>query len=247
MSSIFGSLTLSFLIALGLTLGSAVSRQQVVSSVTIDGQVRLDNAANFDFRRLSMFIQHRLGKGHSWTIDGSVAPDESGRFVTTVPAGNWISIEVTTTDPTIRHGADAPGNEGVGFYELEKKQKETVLLKEFYIPAGPSAEIEQTIELYRGAAFSTCIPPEMKSGSMQFYLQSEKHRYRTSVVDFAESDRLRESFIGGLAAGQWEVLYVDDNNQIRKSQQLDLRSGQTMDLKCPKTELATTQLPVDMR
>jgi hypothetical protein len=164
-----------------------------------------------------------------------------------VPAGNWISIEVTTTDPTIRHAADAPGNEDVGFYELEKKQKETVLLKEFYIPAGSSAEIEQTIELYRGAAFSVCVPQGMKSGSMQFYLQSEKYRYRTSVFDFADSERLRESFIGGLAEGQWEVLYVDDNNQIRKSQQLDLRSGQTIDLKCQNADSVAVQLPVDKR
>ncbi|HEU4511015.1 MAG TPA: hypothetical protein VFR78_22480 [Pyrinomonadaceae bacterium] len=208
--------------------------------VTMNGQIRLDNVENFDFRRLSIFMQHRPGKYYSWTTDGSFTPDESGRFVIRVPAGNWISMEVTTTDPTIRHSRDAPGNEDVGFYKLEKEKKQTVLLKEFYVPSDSSG-IEQAIELYRGAAFSVCVPDGVKSGSIQFYHESEKYQNRTSVVTFSDSERLRESLIGGLAAGQWDIRYVDDKDQIRGSQVLELRSGQTMNVKCHQADRAQNE------
>jgi hypothetical protein len=46
------------------------------------------------------------------------------------------------------------------------------------------------------------------------------------MASFSDSKTVRESFIGGLNPGRWEVFYVDDNDQILKTQQLDLRRGQ---------------------
>ena len=139
----------------------SVSGQKIADTVSINGQIRLDDTENFDFKQLSVFTQHQPGKSHP--------------------------------------------------------------LK---------SEMELTIQLYRGAAFSVCLPDGMTSGSIQFRPESGKRRNVMSVIEFSGSETVRESLMGGLSPGRWKVFYVDDNDQILKSQQLDLRRGQIFREKC---------------
>jgi hypothetical protein len=236
MSFMRGSLITILLVALSLPNNSSATGQKIADTVSINGQIRLDDAENFDFKRLSVFANHRPGKDRAWVEDGTFIPDENGRFVNSVPAGNWVSMRVMTIDPTIIDSDDAPdnpdNNEEVGFYELEKKGKQAVLLKEFYVPDDSPSQIELPIQLYRGAAFSVCLPDGMTSGSIQFHPVSGKRQNDMSMASFSDSKTVRESFIGGLSPGRWEVFYIDDNDQILKTQQLDLRRGQIFHEKC---------------
>lgn len=231
-----GSLITILLVAFGLTTNFSVGGQKIANSVSINVQFRLDDAENFDFKHLSVFIQHELVKNRASVVDGSFIPDGNGRFVISVPAGSKVFMEIRTADPTIINSDDAPGSpdndRGVGFYELEKGGKHTLLFKDFYVPDDSSSEIELTIQLYRGAAFSVCLPDGMTSGSIQFRPESGRRRNRMSVCEFSGSETVSESLMGGLSPGRWKVVYVDDNDQILKSQQLDLRRGQILREKC---------------
>lgn len=233
---VYGSLLTILLTAFGLPNNFSFNGRKIADSVYINGQIRLDDAENFDFKRLSVFANHRPAKDRAWVEDGTFNPDENGRFVISVPAGNWVSMEVMTAEPTIINSDDAPdnpnNNEEVGFYELEKEGKQTVLLKEFYVPDDSPSQIELPIQLYRGAAFSVCLPDGMTSGSIQFHPVSGKRRNDMSMASFSDSKTVRESFIGGLNPGRWEVFYIDDNDQKLKTQQLDLRRGQIFREKC---------------
>ena len=57
---------------------SSASGQKIAYIVSINGHFRLDDAENFDFRRLSVFTQHQLGKYGALVLDGSFIPDKSG-------------------------------------------------------------------------------------------------------------------------------------------------------------------------
>jgi hypothetical protein len=153
MSFMRGSLITILLVALSLPNNSSASGQKIADTVSINGQFRLDYAENFDFKRISVFAHHRLGEYRAWIESGSFIPNENGRFVISVPAGNWVSMIVKTADPTIIDSDDTPDNpnhdEGVGFYSLEKEEKQTVLLKEFYVPDDSSSHLD----LRRGQIF----------------------------------------------------------------------------------------------
>ena len=230
-----GSLIIILLMAFGLPNNFSVSGQKIADTVSITGQIRLDDAENFDFKQFSVFTQHQPGKSHPLIVDGSFIPDENGRFVITVPAGSRVFMEVTTADPTIIDSGDAPdilNNRGASYYSFKKGKEHTLLFKDFYVPDDSSSGIELTIQLYRGAAFSVCLPDGMTSGSIQFRPESGKRRNVMSVIEFSDSETVRESLVGGLSPGRWKVFYVDDNDQILKSQRLDLRRGQIFHVKC---------------
>jgi hypothetical protein len=231
-----GSLISILLAAFSLTTNFSVGGHKIVDSISINVQFRLDDAENFDFKRLSVFAQHRLGKHGVSVVDGTFIPDQSGRLAISVPVGSRVFMEVTTADPTIRHSADTSDtsdtDEEVGFYEFENGKEQTLLFKDFYLPEDSSSEMELTIQLYRGAAFSVCLPDGMTSGSIQFHQLSGKRRNDMSLVSFSDSRTVCESLIGGLNPGLWEVFYINDDDRILKSQQLDLRRGQIFHKKC---------------
>lgn len=230
-----GKTLLSIVIATGCCLclfksgGLAASSQQP-SSVVISWQVRLDDTTNFDFTRLSVSLQRRPGKPHAWTMVGSFTPDKDGRFVASVPAGSWLSVDVTTSDPTVQRSTDSPDD--VDFYELEKNKTETIMRQEFYVPADSPERIERALELQRGAAFSVCVPDGLKSGSIQFYKESQAHEDKVSVVSFIDVKTVYGSVIGGLENGKWRVMYIGDNDIIFRSEELDLRRGEVLHPKC---------------
>lgn len=146
-----------------------------------------------------MFVQHRQGKNHAWTTDGSFTPGEDGSFAIPVQAGNWVSLEVTTTDPTVRYSPKSADD--VGFYRLNNGSRESVMLREFYVSDDSASQMEQTIELHRGAAFSVCIPEGMKSGSIQFHKQWKPFEKGILTASFADPENLRGALIGGLSPG----------------------------------------------
>jgi hypothetical protein len=230
-----GLLITILIMVFGLPNNFSVGGQKIADSVSINGQIRLDDPQNFDFKQLSVFTQHQPGKSHGLIVDGSFTPDENGRFVITVPAGSRVFMEVTTADPTIIDSGetpDTPNRRGASFYSVKKGEEQTLLFKDFYVPDYSSSEMELTIQLYRGAAFSVCLPDGMTSGSIQFRPESGRQRNRMSVIEFSGSETVRESLVGGLSPGRWRVFYVDDNGQILKTQQLDLRRGQILREKC---------------
>lgn len=210
--------------------GGAVVPPQQTPPVVISWQVHLDDRTNFDFTRLSVSLQRRPGKYHPWTVVGSFTPDKEGRFVASVPAGSWLSLDVTTSDPTVRRSTDSPDD--VEFYELERNKTETVMLQEFYVPDHSAERIERTLEFHRGASFSVCVPDGLKSGSIQFYRKSETYEDKTSVVSFIDSKTVSGSLIGGLQDGKWIVMYIDDNDVIFRSEELDLQRGEVLRVKC---------------
>jgi hypothetical protein len=236
MSFMRGSLITILLVALSLPNNSSASGQKIADTVSINGQFRLDDAENFDFKRLSVFTQHQLGKYGALVVDGSFTADEKGRFVIGVPAGSRVSMQITTADPTIMDSEDAPdnpdNNRSVGFYELEKGKKHTLLFKELYVSEDSSSEMELTIQLYRGASFSVCLPEGMTSGSIHFHQLSGKRQNDMSMVSFSDSKTVHESLIGGLNPGLWEVFYIDDNDRMLNSLLLDLRRDQIFPEKC---------------
>ena len=211
---------------------AARSASQQASLVVISWQVRLDDVTNFDFRRLSVSLQRRPGKPHAWTMVGSFTPDKDGRFVTSVPAGSWLSVNVTTSDPTVKRSTDSPDD--VEFYELEQNKTETIMRQELYVPADSPEQLERPLDLQRGAALSVCIPDGLKSGSIQFHRQSKPPEEGISVWSFSDSATIRASIIGGVESGRWIVLYVSDNDVIFRSEELDLRRGQVLHRKCGK-------------
>jgi hypothetical protein len=236
MSFMRGSLIAILLVAFSLPNNSSASGQKIADTMSVNVQFRLDDAENFDFKQLSVFTQHRLGKHSVSVVDGRFIPDENGLFVISVPAGSRVSMQVMTADPTIIYPGDAPdtpdNNRGVGFYSFKKGEKQTLLFKEFYAPDDSSSQMELTIQLYRGAAFSVCLPNGMTGGSIMFHREPGKRRNNMSVYWFRDSKTVRESLMGGLSPGRWKVLYVDDNDQILKTQQLNLRRGQILREKC---------------
>jgi hypothetical protein len=236
MSFMRGSLITILPVALGLIAAFSVGGQKIADSVSINVQFRLDDAENFDFKQLSVFTQHQLVKNRALIVDGSFTADENGRFVISIPTGSRVFMEIGATDPTIINSYDAPDNPdndgGVGFYSVRKGEKHTLMFKDFYAPADSSSEMELTIQLYRGAAFSVCLPDRMTSGSIDFRPESGRRRNHMSVYWFRDSKTVRDSLIGGLSSGRWKVFYVDDNDQILKTQQLNLRSGQIFREKC---------------
>lgn len=228
-------LLLSIVIALPCSLclfkseGSTVFSQQP-STVVITWRVAIDDTTNFDFKRLSISLQHSPGKPHAWTMVGSFTPNKEGSFVTTVPAGTWLSVEVTTSDPTVKRSTDSP--DGVEFYELEQNRTETIMRQEFYVPADSPEQIERALELQRGSAFSVCVPESLKSGSIQFYKESEAHKDKISVISFIDQKSVYGSLIGGLGDGKWRVMYIGKNDVIFRSEELDLRRGEILKQKC---------------
>jgi hypothetical protein len=105
---VYGSLLTILLTAFGLPSNFSVNWQKIVGSVPINGQICLDDVKNFDFKRIGVFTNHRPGKYSAWEVDGSFIPDENGRFIISVPAGNWVSMRVMTADPTVIDSDDAP-------------------------------------------------------------------------------------------------------------------------------------------
>jgi hypothetical protein len=158
---------------------------------------------------------------------GSFTPDKTGRFVTSVPAGSWLSVDVSTSDPTVKLSTDFE------FYALEQNSTETIMQQEFYVPTD-SDHVDRGLELRRGSAFTVCVPGGLKSGSIQFYKESEAHQRKISVITFIDEKTVFRSLIGGLRDGKWRVMYVGDNDVIFRSDEVDLKQGQILRQKCGK-------------
>lgn len=205
---------------------------QQASLVVISWQIHLDDATNFDFTRLSVSIQRRPGKYHAWSSVGSFVPNKEGRFVTTVPAGSYLSVDVVTSDPTVQRSTRTADD--VEFYRLEKDKNETVMLEEFYVPGDSPERIERRLELQRGSAFSVCVPNGLKSGSIQLHRQSKPPKEGINVWSFSDSATIQDSVVAGLEPGPWRVLYVGDNDVIFRSEEFDLRRGEVLRPQCVK-------------
>jgi hypothetical protein len=135
----------------------------------ISWHLRINDAAGFQFRSLSVFVQY--WSDSKVRVAGSFTPDENGQVTTSLPRGVKASAEITSSDPTVAAQKDIAGE--VGFYRVEKKQLATVARQEFEIPTEAPATLVRTIEFQRAAAIMLCVPKGLKSGSVQFHRTSE--------------------------------------------------------------------------
>src|SRR6266436_979093 len=112
------------------------------NAVMVAWQVNIDNQRDFDFGRLRVLIQYRPGKGYAWTALPLTKPDSTGRFVATVPAGNYLSLQIGTEDPTVRRTlvkSTAANN-----YVVSEGIPPTIFEQEMYIAPGPTREMERS-------------------------------------------------------------------------------------------------------
>jgi len=199
--------------------------------VTISWRIMIDDANEFNFKNLTVLVQHRVGKDQPWAPVGPLTtPDNEGRFIATVAAGEWVSVGIATADPTIRRVLDKPN--ALDNYTLGDKVRETVLDQEVYVKSGTPRTLEKVIQLQRGAAFTICVPPSVRSGSIQFYpvpLASKK----VNVISFSDSRDTSGEQVGGLMPGSWVAKYVDEKGSVVLSQDLNLVRGALLETGCP--------------
>ena len=108
MKTFLRSTTACLCLILGTTayLLSQTEEANHQAPVTITWRVQLDHSQGFDFSTLGALILYRQAKGRAWVSLPPVTADGTGAFTSTVPAGNWVSLEVDTSDPTIRDTTD---------------------------------------------------------------------------------------------------------------------------------------------
>jgi hypothetical protein len=168
------------------------------SLVTISWQVRLDNAQGFDFSNLRALIQYRPARGRAWVPLPMIKLDSTGTFISTIPAGNWVSRQIGTADPTIR---DLTGKaDPFRPYTLGDKETQTVLDQEFYVESDSLGTLQKGVQLERGAAFKLCIPMPMKTWRIFYRLRSDKSK-RVNVIFFIDSSDSRDHTVAGLVPG----------------------------------------------
>jgi hypothetical protein len=225
MIRIMSILTIAILAICGFT-----SMSLGVQLVVIDGRVYLDDVSEFNFDKLSVFIQHSKHKKGPWISIGPIALDEKGAFNASVPAGSWVTIDVNTSDPTVqllRNPTDK-----FDFYSLRKNEKVMVFHQRFQAPNSSAEKMEWKVDLKRGAAFSICMFDTMKSGAIYFRNLDNKNEDGINMLSFTNLTELKDGLIGGLIPGNYEVMYIDDNDVKRMVQQIMLSRGEISDVKC---------------
>jgi len=198
--------------------------------VNVKGQIHLDDTSRFTFKSLSVFVQYRRDKDQPWKAIGSITPDKDGRFVVPILAGSRVSVEVTTSDPTVRRSTGT--TEPLEFYAMEFNRRVTVLQQEFMVPDDASESVEPTFELQRGAAFKVCFPNGLKSGAVHFRRQVERYEDGVNVWTFSDPTSTSEAILGGLVPGPWQVSIVDNNDAELVPQPVDLQRAQVSQMKC---------------
>jgi hypothetical protein len=200
------------------------------SLVTISWQIRLDNPQGFDFSNLGVLIQYQPAKGRAWIPLPMITPDSTGTFTSTLPKGNLISLEVGTSDPTIREVTDK--TEPFRPYELGEIETHTVLHQEFHVPVESLGPIHKVVQLKRGAAFRLCIPLPIKTGRIIFRLRGDKSKRVNAIFLFKDSSNFHDHTVAGLTPGDWIVKYLDEDDAVRLSQEFKLREGEILDAAC---------------
>ncbi len=200
--------------------------------VVIAWQIRLDDPTAFDFSNLKVDIQYRFGKYDAWNELPLITPTGDGRFVTTTPAGTWVSVHVTTGDPTISWETGEPKRSNS--YTIDSGLPQTVFREEKYVGSGPARNMQRVLQLHRGAAFTVCVPPSMKNGTIRYYLRS-KGAKGGNILTFSNPEDVMHVTVGGLMPGRWVVEFVDESDNksaVVLSQELDLHRGQLLNPQC---------------
>jgi hypothetical protein len=200
--------------------------------VVIAWQIRLDDPTAFDFSNLKVDIQYRFEKYGVWKELSLITPAGDGRFVTTTPAGTWVSVHVTTGDPTVSWETGEPKRSDS--YTMDEGLPQTVFREEKYVEPGPARTLQRVLQFHRGAAFTICVPPSMKSGTIRYHLRS-KGAKGGNILTFSSPEDVMHVKVGGLMPGRWIVEFVDESDNkgaVVLSQELDLRRGQLLNPQC---------------
>ena len=166
---------------------------------TILWQITVDNDRGFEYQKLRVFVHFQGAAGSKRSVLGFLTPDEQGRFSTVVPAGSKVSVEVTTSDPTVRWKSN--GTPVVGFYSMERHQDEVILGSEHLdVPVDSPPSLSRVIELRRAAAVVLCLPLDLKKGAIEFRRVSEPEE-EVQLVVFWNPARIRGESPGGARSG----------------------------------------------
>jgi hypothetical protein len=228
---VFISALVGVLLATVSTLPSQNDSAQT-DLVVIAWQIRLDDPTAFDFSNLKVDIQYRLEKSDAWKELPLITPAGDGRFVTTTPAGTWVSLHVTTDDPTVSWETGEPKRPDS--YTMDEGIPQTVFREEKYVEPGPARTLQRVLQFHRGAAFTICVPPSMKSGTIRYHLRS-KGAKGGNILTFSSPEHVMHVKVGGLMPGRWVVEFVDESDNkgaVVLSQELDLRRGQLLNPQC---------------
>ena len=141
-----------------------------------------------------------------------------------------MSVQVGTADPTVFLDTGKP--KGLADYTILEDLSETVLFEETYLRPGSARNLERVLQLYRGAAFTVCIPPSLTSGSIRFYPRSKPVQKWKHALLFTDPQHLMGAKVGGLVPGRWIVKYFDDKNVVVLSQELELHRGELLKTEC---------------
>lgn len=193
--------------------------QQELSLITIDCHVRIEDAEGFSFDRLRVQATYTRDKRVAGPPTGPLTPDQSGHVVFSVPAGCWVDISVSSYDPTLRH-LSADGDD---WYSLGKDRVEVMGGREFYVPPDSLGDLNYSILLLRGAAFSLCVPSELKSGMVLFRRPFVRDRWH--VITFNDASSIEGTVVGGLEPGPIKLIYADKRGRRLASHSIRLQRG----------------------
>jgi|GEM_PF-2655020 len=194
--------------------------------VSVAWQLHIDDPS-FDFSALRILVHYRTGKYHNSTTLPPVTPDVEGRFTATIPSGNWVSVEVGTSDPTVQsHGIDS--------YTMYENIRQTVLREEWYLEPGPTRNVERVLRLGRGSAYRICVPTPLKSGYLRLHRRLKGITEGIELqIEFNDPKSLAGAWVGGLAPANWTVRYLEANGEVVSSQDVQLSRGERSGPECP--------------
>lgn len=195
------------------------SQQKDPSLITINCHLSMEDAEGFSFDRLRIQATYTRDKRVAGPPTGPLTPDQSGHVSFSVPAGCWVNIFVSSYDPTLRHlSAD-----GEDCYSLGRGGIEVLGSREFYVPGDSLSQLNYSILLLRGAAFTLCVPSGLKSGMVLFRRPFVRDRWH--VTTFADASSIEGSVIGGLEPGPIKLIYADRRGRRLSSHSIHLQRG----------------------
>lgn len=190
----------------------------------------VEGRTDFDFRALSVFVQTREGPNSSWKQLGRFNANDRGIIEIPVIPSQWMSVTVETSNPTLRRSAAF--DDELDFFELEERSKVTVYLDEFMVQKTGDIIMNYPIDLERAAAVSLCFPPSMKSGSFMFKRSDGPFSNGVGVAWYKTVGNSKRTIIGGLRSGDWDLYYINDEDETLLTETKTLHKGEIATFGC---------------
>lgn len=219
---------LIFFIYLGILSVVNVSPQSTDLSRSKNIRVKFsfENENVADLTYVGILIQFRKIGENTWNTVFSKEDNLDPSISLELPDDGVVSIQVTTVDPTI-----IASDSKVEFFTLDVGQTHTMLHKQVKLASFSNEKIQIPIVLKRVSAIKLCIPNNFNSGSVQLVRPGNAEK-RALVYSVSKSEFLKDHWFGGIEPGSWEVIYMDDNDNIFLRDQLLTIRSEVYPLQC---------------